>query len=96
MTDAEKLRRVAKFLDDTVVQDDLRRIADLLDAVPPETLAALKAGTWRVMPVEPTDLLLKRMADMFRLAWWGADNNSRRDAYRAVLAVAPAKPEGER
>ena len=64
MTDAEKLRELADWFekpDDEInitwqeAPDILRRIADLLDAVPPETLVALKAGTWKAVPVKRTD-----------------------------------------
>lgn len=61
--------------------------------IPLETRAALKAGTWRAVPREPDDKLLEEMSRAFRLAWWDADHNSRRDAYRAMLAAAPEKPE---
>ena len=61
MTDAEKLRGFADYVlafgENAVILNmtfALRRIADLLDAVPPETLAALKDGTWKAAPVEPT------------------------------------------
>ena len=61
MTDAEKLRGLADYVlalgENSITLGmafDLRRIADLLDAVPPETLAALKDGTWKAAPVEPT------------------------------------------
>lgn len=64
MTDAERLRDLAqklKRLGDKYGEWGeqkfpalLHRIADLLDAVPPETLAAIKAGTWKAVPVVPT------------------------------------------
>lgn len=58
MTDTEKLRSLADSHEAmsggapeiTAWVNDLRRIAGLLDAVPPETLAAIKAGAAVVVP----------------------------------------------
>ena len=59
MTDAEKLRELAGYFDGGCPSSTpwncaahLRRIADLLDAVPPETLRALGAG-------EPTEEMIR-------------------------------------
>ena len=89
MTDADKLRALAHWFENP---DDeinltwqeapviLRRIADLLDAVPPETLEAIKAGTWRAIPKVPSRELLQK-------AGCSAGD------YHALLAAAPTKPE---
>ena len=103
MTDAEKLREAAVFLlraDNSNKEwaDDLYRIAALLDAVPPETLAAIQAGT--VVTVD-------RSALSIVLGWLQAslgdkpswNNTSYADAvnavqiFQAALSAAPAKPE---
>lgn len=92
MTDAEKLRELADLYEHgyPVIeiiewQADLRRIASLLDAVPPETLIALKDNKVRVMPPDPplisitiTDAHKMSPQDWYKL-WW--------------LAAARAKPE---
>ena len=58
MTDADKLRELAGYFDRGCPSSTpwncaahLRRIAFLLDAVPPETLRALKAGTMVAIPI---------------------------------------------
>ena len=104
MTDAEKLRRALDVLEALVLRahagtdddiawreasEDIERIASLLDAVPPETLRALKEGTWVAVPKKPT----VSMDD----AAWKAYNSpiwSYAMLYRAMLAAAPMKPEG--
>ena len=71
MTDAEKLRMAANTIKDiyprhyfadgslsSALISELYRIADLLDAFPPETLAAIKAGTMVAVPKEPTDKMV--------------------------------------
>lgn len=35
--------------------------------------------------MEPSDEMLEEMSQLFRKAWWGADNNSRRDAWQAMI-----------
>ena len=62
----------------------LNSIADLLDAVPPETLRALQAGTWKAVPVEPTTGMME--------AAYRAQGGVR-DQIIAALAAAPKKPE---
>ena len=98
MTDADKLRRIGLALRDKeallfenapLYIKQLECCADLLDAVPPETLRALKEGTWVAVPKKPT----VSMDD----AAWKAYNSpiwSYAMLYRAMLAAAPAKPEG--
>ena len=96
MTDAEKLRRIATGLrgrdpslfpgDDPLMLEEsdavsLRRIAGLLDAVPPETLEAIRDGTWKAVPVEPTLIMLT-------MGWLTKEN------YERLLSAAPKKPEG--
>lgn len=63
MTDADKLRRFHQWMllgdwkhhlegeHGTEIAEIALRIASLLDAIPPETIAALKAGTMVVIPV---------------------------------------------
>ena len=90
MTDAEKLRALAKWHDlqddkigyfgEREVQADLLRIADLLDAVPPETLAALRDGTWQAVPKEPTERMKTKL--------YGSCGT-----YADALAVDPRNPE---
>ena len=60
-----------------------------LDAVPPETLAEIKAGTWKVVPVKPTNVML--LAGDIGLV--GYDNLRGKGVYRAMLSAAPTKPE---
>ena len=88
MTDAEKLREIAIVLDQDGFHHrrakELRRIADLLDSIPPETLKALADKTWKAVPVEPTEDMLEEIA-------WAEING--RKAYREMLAAAPEKPE---
>ena len=70
------------------------RAADLLDAIPPETLAALKAGTWQAVPVEPTEAMNSAMARSIG-STMGIDNFGERanQAHHAMLAASPRKPE---
>ena len=100
MTNAEKLRalipdwiRDSHLSDDQTVVDTanfLFHIASLLDAVPPETLAALKAGTWKAVPVELTEKMIN--------ACWELDHHPAvsgvRSHWYSFLKAAPAKPEG--
>ena len=99
MTDADRLRDIASQLRGAFASqevrrywaDDLLRIAALLDAVPPETLEAIKAGTWKVVPIAPT----RKMAKAGRQDWACADREQKAMYdYGAMLAAAPAKPEG--
>ena len=103
MTDAEKLRAIAQgiFHGAELPHGDvifLNRMSDLLDAVPPETLRALKAGTWKAVPAEPTQEMI-----------WAGEGKDKPAAeysgysteyaycethYAAMLAAAPKKPEG--
>ena len=105
MTDAEKLRHLAEWFgvlgpetyDPDVreeVQADLRRIADLLDAVPPETLAAIKAGTWKAVPVEPTRAMIETAEEGYVKMYTGTPTISPERCYRIMISAAPAKPEG--
>ena len=93
MTDADKLREIAEFVDDEMFNshdgDNLRRIADLLDAIPTETLAALKAGSWRAIPKKPTNAMLFAGNEIGLV---GYDSLGSKAVYRAMLAAAPAKP----
>ena len=94
MTDVDKLRELAKIFNPRLYYNEedgvfLYRIADLLDSIPPETLAALKAGTWKAVPVEST-------YEMQNAAWhscFSGDFETYVKAYRAMLAAAPEKPE---
>ena len=109
-TDAEKLRLIATgFINSAnqtifVEQEDatlsanlLIKVADFLDAVPPETLAAIRAGTWKAVPVEPTETqrqIARRYFGMNPLNKDGAPMDSLwLSAYDSMLAAAPAKPE---
>ena len=84
MTDAERLRKIARStscwagmgLRDV---EFLHRIADLLEAVPPEVLEAIKKGTWKAMPVEPTE----KMRDALLSC------HTSQARYLALLAAAP-------
>ena len=99
MNDPEKLRELARFIfarlgENTITLGmvfDLRRIADLLDAVPPEVLKALAKGTWKAVPVEPTKDQLRAVGchAMMDVTVWDAA----RDDYRAMITAAPEKPE---
>ena len=89
MTDAEKLREIGRNYVGYDFSKDLFRIASLLDAVPPETLVALKAGTWRAVPMKPT----AKMRDAIYHNMAGEILSTKRAWYNAV-ATAPAKPEG--
>ena len=99
MTDAEKLRRLAEWHDKhddarlfygaREFQNDLRRIANLLDAVPPETLEAIKAG-------EPTDKMIGAAGvQLFKCDLSGCEprETARLVLKAALLSAAPAKPE---
>ena len=101
MTDAERLRELANNFDRGYPSSTpwncaahLRRIADLLDAVPPETLKALGTGTWKAVPVEPT----KEMKISGEGGWCEMSNRNllerSGDCFHAMLSAAPAKPEG--
>ena len=98
MTDAEKLRRLARELDE--VNADQRgiesapiypgdpellfRIADLLDAVPPETLEAIKNGRWKAVPLTMPDEMKRKVGG------WGPNLDL---IWKELLSAAPAKPE---
>jgi hypothetical protein len=92
MTDAEKLREIAEAHAEGLAVpeiiawiDDLRRIADLLDSVPPEVLKALANKTWKAVPVIST-------YEMQNAAWhacFSGDFETYVKAYRAMLAAAP-------
>lgn len=90
MTDAEKLREVADYIEKYPttgrLSPDLRRIASLLDAVPPETLAAIAAGTWRAVPVEPTE-------KMFDTDAYPRVRSTRYNLWKTMLSAASAKPK---
>ena len=98
MTDADKLRMVADGLPDycSVEKFHLRRIAERLDAVPSETLTAIKAGTWKATPVEPTEDQRRIARRYFGLSPFHKDRNPMDhlllSAYKAMLSVAPTKP----
>ena len=106
MRDQKKLREVAKLMEQDGYNDTLpnflRRIASLLDAVPPETLTGLKAGTWRAVPVEPTKDELEQIEFTY-LCWlypgardYASSPHGIELATRmrsAMLSAAPAKPE---
>ena len=92
MTDAEKLRSIGRNYVGYDFAKVLFRIADLLDAVPPETLEALKAGTWKAVPMEPTYGMLEALI--------GAKSQLEASQYcyvlkyyHSMLVAAPAKPE---
>ena len=103
MTDAEKLRHAiadierphkdAGSLAATVEHHwpTIKAAIALLDAVPSETLTALKAGTWRAVPKEPSKYMLQAAWDECATG----DAVAYRKAYNAMLAAAPAKPETE-
>ena len=111
MTDAEKLRLIANgFINSAnqaifIEQEDatlstnlLIKVADFLDAVPPETLAALKAGTMVVIGRGAASIILGWLqSSLGEKPSWGATSYT--DAVNAVrmlqaaLAAAPAKPE---
>ena len=103
MTDAEKLRSIGRDYVGYDFAKVLFRIADLLDAVPPETLAAIRAGTWKAVPVEPTKDALEQLEFTY-LCWLhpGARDYASsprgielaRRMREAMISAAPAKPEG--
>ena len=84
----------------------IRRIASLLDAVPPEVLRALADKTWKAVPVEPTDEMryaggLGRAAAAKISSSFGQsvenslnyEDRYQLTIYRVMLAAAPTKPE---
>ena len=104
MTDADKLKVLAGYIlsalgENTITLDiasDLRRIADLLEAVPPEVLKALKAGTWKAVPVEPTSKMLEA-AHMSYPTIQDQEKHRYADAilvadFKAMLAAGPESP----
>ena len=103
MTDADKLRRIGLALRDKeallfenapLYIKQLECCADLLDAVPPETLKAIKAGTWKAVPVEPTNTMAFVGMRAGREALSDNPEEIIKVEYRAAIAAAPAKPEG--
>lgn len=56
--------------------------------LPLETLAALKAGAWKAVPVECDD-------SMYNAAVRAQDHDGDGDVWAAMLAAAPAKPGDE-
>lgn len=63
----------------------LGEIADFI-GIPIETLAALKAGTWKAVPVEPTE----EMLDPANFGWSPDEYPT---LWHAMIAVSPEKPE---
>lgn len=96
MTDAEKLRDIAlRRRASPEAAADLYRIADLLEAVPPEILAVLKAGTLVTVPRH--ELISLQMVTSFppqavtyKQGWKIIDAAQ---ALCAAIAAAPEKPE---
>lgn len=73
------------------VEDALKSLG-----LPLETLAALKAGTWRAVPVAPTDEMARPLTRLWLLADQEStteDKQLARQYAAAVIAAAPAKPE---
>ena len=107
MTDAEKLRSLADSQErlsggaPEIIAwvNDLRRIADLLDSVPPEVLKALAAG----MKTAVSTALLRQIATQRLSGEMQEDTQHDADfmegydcvvrVARAMLAAAPEKPE---
>ena len=99
MTDTEKLRTVADVIRsrDTLANEQdaeelaamVERIADLLDVVPSETITALRAGTWKAVPVELTERMME--------ACWELGSHSSpsgvRSHWYSFLNAAPEKPD---
>ncbi|WP_019646988.1 hypothetical protein [Novispirillum itersonii] len=56
--------------------------------IPLETLAALKAGTWRAVPVDPTS----KMLDVLSSVSWCEVDDDLYDGWAAMLDAAPRKP----
>lgn len=102
MTDAEKLRLIAKWFENPDDEIDitwqeasilLGRIANLLDTVPPETIKALADKTWKAVPVEPTRIMWAAMGDAAVRAQGYHHDVVCEGVYRAGIAAAPEKPE---
>jgi hypothetical protein len=75
-----------------------RDVLESLD-IPLETLAALKAGTWKAVPVAPTD---EMALPLTRLYWLLPEQDPTAEDMQhaghfaaAVIAAAPAKPGEE-
>lgn len=67
--------------------------------IPLETLAALKAGTWKAVPVSPTDEMARPLTRSWLLAEQeptAEDMHLARQYAALTLAAAPAKPENEK
>ena len=95
MTDAEKLRELANDLALELGTNNtslLRRIADLLDAVPPETLAAIAAKRWKAVPVEPTEAQTDAAVRTYVRENYGIEV-APNAVYHAMLAASREKPE---
>lgn len=88
MTDEpEMVERVARALGD--IYETYGQIGDLRTARPSRgLLEAMARAAIEAMRGEPSDDCLKAASEAFKIAWWGADNNSRRDAWRAMIDVA--------
>ena len=69
------------------LREGLERYIDATNTYVNE-LSGVHAGTHCIVPVEPTDEQLQAISEAFRIAWWAADNNSRRDAYNALLKAS--------
>lgn len=54
-------------------------------------LTAITEAGMAVVPLEPSVEEMKAASQAFRLAWWDADNNSKRDAYQAMVTAAEIK-----
>ena len=97
MTDAEKLRSIGRNYVGYDFAKVLFRIADLLDAVPPETLEAIKAVPVALLRQIAGQKLSEELSEeeLSDADFMGGYDTVVRVA-RAMLASAPAKPEDER
>lgn len=65
--------------------------------LPLETLAALKAGTWKAVPVLPTDDMARLLTRLWLMADQeptAEDMQHARGYVAAAIAAAPSEPEG--
>ena len=97
MTDAENLRaELLAAIHHALPNGAIPILAEVLSVLPPiETLAALKAETWRAIPAKPTEEMLNRGVDWILQGHMTETyQDDLKEAYTTMLAAAPAKPEG--
>lgn len=96
MTVEKMIEDMAIAIVGTVGVERKARAAANAIGIPLETLAALRAGTWKAVPAGPTDDMARPLTRLWLLADQeptAEDMQLARQYAAIMLAAAPAKPE---